>query len=368
MKPVNTYSFFMPDHSLIIKKECVHSLSDCLNALSKKQLLIISDTIMPISFKVKEHTKAVLVPALQAEIQRRVLYAFKYLYPFVSAFFAGFVFSDKLSDLLKNLREVEQIPREELQILAAQVLMENGFGFAFLPKGKRTVQYVIPDELHPVAEQLLDMFSAVDTQPIARNDFMLYTNVLTSLYGICPVDLFMSIYNRDTIHPITDKQAFLWTMEEAAAVADDCYFVEDSVVSNYIFHEDYENQKQVLKEIRGELQPYIPSEEEILNKFFLPFYDADLPAYKQCVECLAQYISNREAVESVLANICAFIKLDFSLEDQLELLDPYRNRLAAMPSDVFKQFAALLVDLNSNCRRWTLWGHALNERPTDDED
>ena len=85
----------MPKNPLLIKKECLYSLSDCLNALSKKQLLIITDEIMPISFKAKNHTKAVLVPALQTEIQRRVLYAFKYLYPFVSAFFVGFVFTER---------------------------------------------------------------------------------------------------------------------------------------------------------------------------------------------------------------------------------------------------------------------------------
>ena len=70
----------MPEHPLIIKKECVHSLSDCLNTLSKKQLLIIADQIMPVSFNTQQHTKAVLVPALQAEIQKKVLYAFKYFY------------------------------------------------------------------------------------------------------------------------------------------------------------------------------------------------------------------------------------------------------------------------------------------------
>ena len=372
MKSLQDRSLFMPKNPLIIKKERLYSLSDCLNALSKKQLLIITDEIMPISFKTKNHTKAVLVPALQTEIQRRVLYAFKYLYPFVSAFFVGFVFKEKLSDILKNFKELEQIslPQEHMQIIAAQILMENGFCFAFLPKGKRTVQYVIPNELQPVAEQMLNTVSSVETQPIARNDLMLYANVLTSLYGICSVDLFMSIYNRDTIHTITDKQAFLWAMEEAAAISGNCYFVEDSVVSNHIFHEKYEDQKQILEETRGEFEPYIPSEEEIVNKFFLPFYDADLEAYKQCVECLAQYLPNRDAVEwaeSMVENLCSCIKLDFSIDEQLEVLDPHYNVLPQLSRDDQKQFGYLLGALNTGCRRWTLWGHTPCEVSEDDE-
>ena len=83
MKSINGRSLFMPEHPLIIKKECVHSLFECLNTLSKKQLLIIADQIMPVSFNTQQHTKAVLVPALQAEIQKQVLYAFKYFYPHI---------------------------------------------------------------------------------------------------------------------------------------------------------------------------------------------------------------------------------------------------------------------------------------------
>ena len=353
----------MPEHPLIIKKECVHSLFECLNTLSKKQLLIIADQIMPVSFNTQQHTKAVLVPALQAEIQKQVLYAFKYFYPFVSAFFVGFVFKDRLSDILKNFKELEQvrIPRDELEIIAAQILMESGMCFAFLPKGKRTVRYVIPDELHTVAAQMAGTLSSEETQPIARNDFLLYGNVLTSLYGICPVDLFMDIYNRDTIHPITDKQAFLWCMEEAASVSGTYFFIDDSIVSNYFFHPNYDNQKDVLSACREEFEPYIPTEEEILKKFFLPSYDADLEAYKQCVDWLTQYMADKDAVANLIENICVFIKGDCPLKDQFDLLNPYKDELAAASLDEFKRFAGMLSDLNNSSHRWTLWGHTADE-------
>lgn len=353
----------MPEHPLIIKKECAHSLFDCLNALSKKQLLIIADQIMPVSFNTQQHTKTVLVPALQAEIQKQVLYAFKYFYPFVSAFFVGFVFKDRLSDILKNFKELEQvrISRDELEIIAAQILMESGMCFAFLPKGKRTVRYVIPDELHTVAAQMAGTLSSEETQPIARNDFLLYGNVLTSLYGICPVDLFMDIYNRDTIHPITDKQAFLWCMEEAASVSGTYFFIDDSIVSNYFFHPNYDNQKEVLSACREEFEPYIPTEEEILKKFFLLSYDADLEAYRQCVDWLAQYMADKDAVVNLIENICVFIKGDFPLKDQFDLLNPYRDELAAAPLDELKRFTTMLLDLNNSSHRWTLWGHTSDE-------
>ena len=115
----------MSEHPLIIKKECAHSLFDCLNALSKKQLLIIADQIMPVSFNTQQHTKAVLVPALQAEIQKQVLYAFKYFYPFVSVFFIGFAFKERRDDIIKNFEEPElaKIPVDELEVGAAQMLM-----------------------------------------------------------------------------------------------------------------------------------------------------------------------------------------------------------------------------------------------------
>lgn len=353
----------MPEHPLIIKKECVHSLSECLNTLSKKQLLIIADQIMPVSFNTQQHTKAVLVPALQAEIQKQVLYAFKYLYPFVSAFFVGFVFKDRLSDILKNFKELERvrISRDELKIIAAQILMESGMCFAFLPKGKRTVRYVIPDELHTVAAQMAGTLSSEETQPIARNDFLLYGNVLTSLYGICPVDLFMNIYNRDAIHPITDKQAFLWCMEEAASVSGTYFFIDDSIVSNYFFHPNYDNQKEVLSAYREEFEPYIPTEEEILKKFFLPSYDADLEAYKQCVDWLTQYMADKDTVVNLIENICVFIKGDCPLKDQFDLLNPYKDELAAASLDEFKRFAGMLSDLNNSSHRWTLWGHTADE-------
>ena len=59
----------MSEHPLIIKKECAHSLFDCLNALSKKQLFIIAGQVMQPPFDVQRYTKAALIPILQAEIR-----------------------------------------------------------------------------------------------------------------------------------------------------------------------------------------------------------------------------------------------------------------------------------------------------------
>lgn len=376
MKSINDHSIVMPEHPLIIKKACLHSLSDCLNSLSKKQLLIIADQIMPESFNRQQHTKTVLVPVLQAEIQKQVLYAFKYFYPFVSAFFVGFVFRDRLSDILKNFKELEyvRISRDELESIAAQILMESGFCFAFLPKGKRTVQYVIPDELHTIAAHMAETLSSVETQPIARNDFLLYGNALTSLYGICPVDLFMDIYNRDTIYPITDKQAFLWCMEEAASISGAYFFIDNSIVSNYFFHPNYDNQKESLAACREEFEPYIPTEEEILKKFFIPSYDADTEAYKQCTDWLTQYIHDKDTVSNLIENICVFIKADFPLKEQLDLLNPYKDELKSASLDDANRFVEMLSDLNNSSHRWTLWGHTPDELfedknvlPTNDE-
>lgn len=363
MKPINECSLVMSEHPLVIKKECVHSLSDCLNALSKTQLLMIVAEVFPLSFNASKYTKVKLIPIIQTEIHRRILYAFKYFYPFVSAFFIGFVFKDKLTNILAHFKELEKarISRQEAEIIAAQLLMENGFCFAFLPKGKRTVQYVIPDELHTIAAQMAEKLASEDTQPIARNDFLLYANVLTSLYGICPVDLFMNIYNRDTRHPITDRQAFLWHMEEAASMSNDCYFTDNSMVSNYIFYDDYDEQKQALAQCRENFHPYIPSEEEILKKLFISSYDADTQAYKQCFDWLTQHAVGEYEAKTMVEIICAYISIDLTINEQLDFVRTYNDALGSVSADEFNRLLAILIELNNSCHRWTLWGHTSDE-------
>ena len=360
----------MSEHPLIIKKECAHSLFDCLNALSKKQLFIIAGQVMQPPFDVQRYTKAALIPILQAEIRKRMLYAFKYFYPFVSVFFIGFAFKERRDDIIKNFEEPElaKIPVDELEVVAAQMLMESGFCFAFLPKGRKRVEYVIPDELHAIAIQLADALSSEDTQPIPRTDLFLYGNVLTSLYGICPVDLFMDIYNRYAKDPIPDKQAFLWCMEEAASMSDSYYFIDDSVASMYIPYTDYDDISNYILNCRETLQPYIPSPEELMENLFCSSYEENTDAYRQCVDWFARYAQDEYEPQGTVELLCSYIKMGMLFEHQLELLQEHTGILNAIPRNKRELLIPLMLKLNDITRRWINWGHTENEIAEEDSD
>lgn len=367
MKPLIRRSIFMPEYPLVIKKEAVYTLSECLSALSKTQQLILANEIMPPSFDAEKYTKAKLIPILTAEIQRRILYAFQYLHPFVSAFFVGFVYPEKFSDILKNFKEIEQstIPRHYLEILAAQILIESGFCFGFLPKGKRTVQYVVPQELHIIAAHMAESLSADNAQPVFYIDFLPYAEILSSLYGICPVDMFMQIYNRDVQNPIEDKQEFLWRMEEAATMSNVCYFAEDSIVSVFIPYAAYNTIRLNIESLRQRFQPYIPSPEEMTDRLFCTSYEEKTGAYQQCTEWFTRYMKDECDPYDITARLCSYIKLAFPFERQLDVLEAYLEAhdsdFQSVPEENRKLLLPILQELNVITRHWELWGHTPDE-------
>lgn len=353
------------EHPLIIKKERAASLEGCLKAFSKDQLLFLAENLLFEDKSLLTYTKERLVSVLNAAVRKRISYAFKYLPPQMSAFFLALAQGSE-DDIAageeavkkvfkKNLPEIEY---EDLKRNAVECLIGNGFCFAFLPKGQNSIRYVIPDELYESIDNFINDIRKREVPPGELYPFMKQGSIFASLYGVCPADLYMKLYNRDAPSAITDKRLFVKYMKEAASLSNDYYFKDDSIVSIFIGSDE---EIASICERRKKFTPYVPEIEELTGKLGFGDYDEDKAAYKALVSWCNDFFKDADKGHITAISICAHIKIGYP--PAKTLMDFFSNKESGTPllKENVQQLLQIVSDFNNTCHLWTNWGHPPSE-------
>ena len=319
---------------------------------------MLAGNIVPSNVDFRHSTKEQLVALLASNIRNRAKYAFKY--------FPSRVFSSLLMLRLSSNKLVQRIfhadtsmfNSEDTESIAENYLTENGFCFAFLPKGKTEVQYIIPSDLGIDPEDVLRFLGNGKADAGSLNAFFNCARIVSSLYGICPADVFMELYNRDAELKIKDKKRFLQCMEEAASLTGDYYFIDNSLVSDFI---DYDTESSFILERRAKFKPYIPPLGELQKKRMLRFYDDDNKAYEQLIRWCSEFLHDKDEAVEAADMLRAYIKIGYPLTEALKMLQTNKETFLRISMEDGKRFFRIISDLNNSCRLWTRWGHCPNE-------
>ena len=352
------------EHPLIIKKERTAFLEGCLKAFLKDQLLFLAENLISEDPAFFTYTKEKLVSALGAAIRKRISYAFKYLPPQASAFFLALA-SENEDDIAASEETVKKIftknlpgiEYEDLKRDAVECLIENGFCFAFLPKGQNRIQYVVPDELYESIDNFINDIGKRKMPPGELYPFMRLGSIFASLYGVCPADLYMKLYNRDAPSAITDKRLFVKCMKEAASLSKDYYFKNDSIVSIFIGSDE---EIASICDRRKKFTPYIPEIEELTGKLDFGDYDEDKAAYKALVSWYSDFFKDTDKGHIMALSICAHIKIGYP--PAKTIMDSFSNEESStLLKENVQQLLQIVSDFNNTCHLWTNWGHPPSE-------
>lgn len=205
----------------------------------------------------------------------------------------------------------------------------------------------------------MDNQKITELSPNAFQMFIDYAHVLTLLYGICTMKLFMEIYNRDASpkNRIEDKKTFRSLMQKAAREDKRFYYRRSMIVSDGI---DFDIQAENLFADRTHLKPYIPSKKEIAERSKNIDYDENIPEINGFLACLAKCTDTPLEAFGAVVNLIPYIKLGYPVDQIIEILNE-DSGIIFENIDEANEFFTFYTAFHNACHLWTNWGHSPNE-------
>lgn len=335
-----------------IKTKPCKTLLECLNSYSKVQLEILTDR-MNLDRQIKKSaTKAERVLILKEKILERLDYLFDYLdsYDFViTAVFAKEDDNEKLRVLMNFMKDFGEGAEDRI-MHSNMTAIENGLMFLFV-EDEDNPMLILPDEVREKISELVPLAKAEKYRPGNLNSFMYYGEVLSDLYGLCPTEVFLEIYERDFPSNKISKQDLNLFLERAALISGN-YCVEDNLIKSNAVYKQIE--KYILED-RKKFKPYIPSKNEIFEHMGLLDYDADNDAYKKMVKFFEKEIGDEGYGEDIALDIVPMIKVCYSLQ---EIVDYIQNEYGIISNiNSMEKFLPLYQNLVNTSHLWSNWGH-----------
>lgn len=342
----------------VIKAKPCYKLSECLTLYSKMQLQILLNTLNlnePIDSKVKT-TKSELVSFLNDKILERLDYLFRYLDGYDFIITSAYCKDDDADKgrLLEIFMQSFGEGAEDRILQANMTAFENGLFFLFA-EDKENPVLVVPDEVKAKVRELVELAKEDKFEPGDLHDFMEYGEVLSALYGLCPTDVFMQIYERDypesKINKKNKKDLNLYF--ERAALISGIFIYKNNMLKDFSVSKHFE--EYIIKD-RNQFKPYIPSKDEIFEHTGFSDYDEDNPAFKKFIKFLRKELKGRDYAEDAAYDIIPLIKVRYSLQEIVDYIQKEYEILTEEKS--FKEFCSIYQDLNNTCHLWSNWGLA----------
>ena len=363
---------FLTNHPLIINKAKPASLTKCLESMKKDQLILLAGRITPNDFDILKASKAKLISTLEECILQRAKYIFMYKPSEIFTFFCFFWVQneDDRQKYFENLKKTFEEAFEEKDAFdvfytkTISFLLINGLLFAFKKNEESEIEYHVPSEVGISIGESKNYNLENEFATIGKwGDFDVYAKTLTMLYGVCPLDNLLAIYNRDcSDKKINSKKELEQIVYEAASCSDDYSYNRkyDAVVDLEL---DYQNPDEdidyIIKE-RKTFLPYIPSEDEINN--IIPFtdYDEPNPSFAAVSNFFAKKTGDDILADEITSQLGKYVKRGYTLTDALSFIfEDYEISFSGE-----KEANKVLEDLqefNNSLHLWIRWGHTPNE-------
>lgn len=354
------------NNPFIIKSEPCKTLEECLNSMSPDQLeYMISQNFKIENFLEVGESKTEQVRNLKKVILKKIKYAFLYKPPVFRAFLVTIMLGKDPDEYLNDLKvEMDKngFGKDQFEYLEDEIidfLFRNGFVYSFLPKKSGKLTHVVPVEIIQAfaksAEKLLIDESKDETGKYY--DFAQYANLLSSLYGVCPVEQFLEIYNRDfKQNKVTDKKLAVKYLKEAADLSGDFVYSDNAIE---VFSVHALKIRNLIEKGRADFKPYIPSKKELSEKYSNIDYNDDNEAKNALFDFFDK--KNIPNVNTEFAVFQIINNLQISL-DVKEIMNIVNNlEINFRSTDEANQFLNIVTDINNTMHHWTRWGHIPQE-------
>lgn len=346
MENEELFKAFIKD--LTIHKEPCYSLSACIASLPKNEL-------KEIAFNLRyRQTSLESVP--HEFIEKRINNVINAIYDFAPQEIIFSTFK-AISKYCKIEFPFSKSAREKINAFNDNDDYISDIGFLasrciiFMFENNGNITYVVPNE---TKEYLLKL---VSSDPDLKNagkkeEFHEYAAVLTCLYGVCPAQVFISLWNRDNPeNQFANKEDFKKQIES-------CYLVTThfDLTGSTISYPELENDLiKRIKENRESFDVYMPTKEEIHEHFRCYDYDDKTEEFKKMQNLIFSVTKNKALAENVTYTIVAFLKTGTDItrfEDYLK--ERYKISFDKKHS---LQFNKLIIAMGMTFHLWSKWGN-----------
>lgn len=350
----------------IIKNEPGKTLEECLNSMSQDQL----DFMFSQNLKIEDYTevtkgKAEKISNLKKIILKKIKYAFLYKPPVFQAFLVTIMMGKNPDEYLNDLKlEMDRngFGKDQFEYLEDEVvsfLFRNGFVYSFLPKKSGTVTHVVPVEIcRAVAKNAEKTFLDESADETGKYyDFAQYANLLSSLYGVCPVEQFLEIYNRDfKQNKITDKKLAVKCLKEVADLSGD-FVYSNNAIETFAVHAL--KTRNLIEKERSDFNPYLPSKKELSEKYVCTGYNDDNDAIDELFNFLTKKNVSGEKAELTIFQIVNNLQTSLDLKEIMNIVNDMEISFRSI--DESNQFLNIVTDINNTLHLWIRWGHTPQE-------
>lgn len=323
------------EDDFVIKKEPMHSLSECLNGYTKDKLITLRD-IHQVEGITTRDLKQDLVDALLLEIKEK--FALECLY----------LSKEQSAVLSKNKWEALSLD----DVLEMDYLIPLlTYGWVYMFRNDELYTLVFPDELLKILEE---QFKTAGSE-IKKNQTALgVMKASVNLYGSVKPDFFqdvLRVYYPE--HSMTTKELeVLLTHTNRLS-----FFIESD--GQWIYHKQYLSQKAAhqLGALAKEHKRYWPSREDI-DYYTSHFYDTRNESYSNFIALLETIVPEKlmtEAKEKFIAHT----KLATPTKEYMTFFK--ENNLSLGSEDDKFKFSQLYMKAYADSKTWPQAGHSENE-------
>ena len=335
-------------NDLTIQGEPRNSLLDCAKALSKEQL-------EEIGFNCRTLSEEELENITSENLVSQVPLIIKNYYDFAPR--ELFLNSLKLfTDQCKVELPLSAKIKKEIDAINDELVTDTGFlqsrGILFLFQNEGTVTLVLPKENAKIFAEILASDPELNHAE-NKMDFHQYAAVLTQLYGICPIKIFMEIWNRDyPDNQISDKAEFKVLLKNCYSLTTHFYLVGSNLIAPQIQGRDIIDK---IKKARMDFPVYMPPQGEIKERFGCYDYDEKSDAFKSIRELLVRSTKDSDYAEHITYSIFSMMKAEMDITKMEGFL--MEEFGVTFDKKSFSKFFQMLMAMGMQCHLWTKWGN-----------
>lgn len=239
--------------------------------------------------------------------------------------------------LVNRLAEAECVQGPSLIPGSYLYLMDNGLLYSFYDQ--ESLVYVIPEDIKNPYREIWKQPSFREEWN-RRNIVLRYIEAAVHLYGICPMDKLIEIYNEQQDRPITEREMFRMLIDLLDRPSS-WSFSQNCFISDY-FEDSLDEQVALLRRTEGKPY-YIPEQAELLR-----YSSSDYFEKTPQLERLKSYILRKLCKDATIAEyVVDDIQLACSMEAPLKdiIYELERRDILFSSMEQAKDVVALIVDV-----------------------
>lgn len=189
---------------------------------------------------------------------------------------------------------------------------------------------------------------------VLLNNISEYARVLSALYGVCTIEIFIKIFNRDFPDcTISNAEEAVHLLKDVSLQSNEFHFRNNMIITNSI--EQDARIPQIIAS-REKFKPYIPLKFEIAHKKSLILYDED----NQKFIALERYFTKGGETETSAKEKARKVLVCIQNEEHIQnaLMRATAEKIIQFDTiDTANDFLKVFQELNNTSHLWINWGN-----------